>query len=395
MIADKMVGLVNNNSAIRMMFEEGKRLAAIHGPENVFDFSLGNPNVPAPASFNAAIKEILDEEESTFVHGYMSNAGYEDVRLAVAESLNRRFGTSFTEGNIIMTVGAAGGLNSALKAIMNPGDEVVTFAPYFLEYRAYVSNFDGVLVEVSPDTTTFQPNVDEFAQKVTAKTKAVIINNPNNPTGVVYSEDTIKRIATILEEKQKEYGTEIYLISDEPYRELAYGGVEVPFLTKYYANTIVGYSFSKSLSLPGERIGYLVIPSEMPDYKNVFAACSIATRVLGFVNAPSLMQRAVAKVIDEKTDIEYYNRNRQLLYNSLTEYGFQCVKPEGAFYLFVKSPIADEKEFCNKAKEYNILMVPGSSFACPGYVRIAYCVAYESIERALPSFKKLAESYNL
>ena len=395
MIADKMVGLVNNNSAIRMMFEEGKRLATLHGAENVFDFSLGNPNVPAPASFNTAIKEILDEEESTFVHGYMSNAGYEDVRLAVAQSLNRRFGTSFTEGNIIMTVGAAGGLNSALKAIINPGDEVVTFAPYFLEYRAYINNFDGVLVEVSPDTATFQPNVTEFEKKITPKTKAVIINNPNNPTGVVYSEETIKRIAEVLEAKQKEYGTEIYLISDEPYRELAYDGVEVPFLTKYYDNTIVGYSFSKSLSLPGERIGYLVIPSEMPDYKNVFAACSIATRVLGFVNAPSLMQRAVAKVIDEKTDINYYDRNRQLLYNSLTEYGFQCVKPEGAFYLFVKSPIADEKEFCNKAKEYNILMVPGSSFACPGYVRIAYCVAYESIERALPSFKKLAESYHL
>lgn len=395
MIADKMVGLVNNNSAIRMMFEEGKRLATLHGAENVFDFSLGNPNVPAPASFNTAIKEILDEEESTFVHGYMSNAGYEDVRLAVAQSLNRRFGTSFTEGNIIMTVGAAGGLNSALKAIINPGDEVVTFAPYFLEYRAYINNFDGVLVEVSPDTATFQPNVTEFEKKITPKTKAVIINNPNNPTGVVYSEETIKRIAEVLEAKQKEYGTEIYLISDEPYRELAYDGVEVPFLTKYYDNTIVGYSFSKSLSLPGERIGYLVIPSEMPDYKNVFAACSIATRVLGFVNAPSLMQRAVAKVIDEKTDINYYDRNRQLLYNSLTEYGFQCVKPEGAFYLFVKSPIADEKEFCNKAKEYNILMVPGSSFACPGYVRIAYCVDYESIERALPSFKKLAESYHL
>ncbi len=395
MIADKMVGLVNNNSAIRMMFEEGKRLAAQYGAENVFDFSLGNPNVPAPASFNAAIKEILDEEESTFVHGYMSNAGYEDVRLAVAESLNRRFGTAFTEGNIIMTVGAAGGLNSALKAIINPGDEVVTFAPYFLEYRAYVSNFDGVLVEVSPDTTTFQPDIAEFEKKISPKTKAVIINNPNNPTGVVYSEETIKKIAAVLEAKQQEYGTEIYLISDEPYRELAYDGVQVPFLTKYYANTIVGYSFSKSLSLPGERIGYLVIPSEMPDYKNVFAACSIATRVLGFVNAPSLMQRAVAKVIDEKTDIEYYNRNRQLLYGSLTEYGFQCVKPEGAFYLFVKSPVADEKEFCNKAKEYNILMVPGSSFACPGYVRIAYCVAYESIERSLPSFKKLAESYGL
>lgn len=395
MIADKMVGLVNNNSAIRMMFEEGKRLAAQYGAENVFDFSLGNPNVPAPASFNAAIKEILDEEESTFVHGYMSNAGYEDVRLAVANSLNRRFGTAFTEANIIMTVGAAGGLNSALKAIINPGDEVVTFAPYFLEYRAYVNNYDGVLVEVSPDTETFQPNVEEFASKITTKTKAVIINNPNNPTGVVYTEDTIKKIAKVLQDKQKELGTEIYLISDEPYRELAYDGVEVPFLTNYYDNTIVGYSFSKSLSLPGERIGYLVIPSEMPDFKNVFAACSIATRVLGFVNAPSLMQRAVAKVIDEKTDIEYYNRNRQLLYGSLTEYGFDCVKPEGAFYLFVKSPVADEKEFCNKAKEYNILMVPGSSFACPGYVRIAYCVAYESIERALPSFKKLADSYGL
>lgn len=390
-----MVGLVNNNSAIRMMFEEGKRLAAIHGAENVYDFSLGNPNVPAPASLNKAIKEILDEEESTFVHGYMSNAGYEDVRETVAQSLNRRFGTSFTQNNIIMTVGAAGGLNSALKAIVNPGDEIVTFAPYFLEYRAYVSNFDGVLVEVSPDTATFQPNIEEFEKKITPKTKAVIINNPNNPTGVVYSEETVKKLVAVMEAKQKEYGTEIYLISDEPYRELAYDGVDVPYLTKYYANTIVGYSFSKSLSLPGERIGYLVIPSEMPDYKNVFAAASIATRVLGFVNAPSLMQRAVARVIDEQTDIAYYNRNRELLYNSLTEYGFQCVKPEGAFYLFVKSPVADEKEFVNKAKEYNILMVPGSSFACPGYVRIAYCVAYETIERSLESFKDLAKNYDL
>ena len=395
MIADKMVGLVNNNSAIRMMFEEGKRLTAIHGAENVYDFSLGNPNVPAPASLNKAIKEILDEEESTFVHGYMSNAGYEDVRETVAQSLNRRFGTSFTQNNIIMTVGAAGGLNSALKAIVNPGDEIVTFAPYFLEYRAYVGNFDGVLVEVSPDTATFQPNIEEFEKKITPKTKAVIINNPNNPTGVVYSEETVKKLVAVMEAKQKEYGTEIYLISDEPYRELAYDGVDVPYLTKYYANTIVGYSFSKSLSLPGERIGYLVIPSEMPDYKNVFAAASIATRVLGFVNAPSLMQRAVARVIDEQTDIAYYNRNRELLYNSLTEYGFQCVKPEGAFYLFVKSPVADEKEFVNKAKEYNILMVPGSSFACPGYVRIAYCVAYETIERSLKSFKDLAKNYDL
>lgn len=395
MIADKMVGLVNNNSAIRMMFEEGKRLAAKYGAENVYDFSLGNPNVPAPAALNKAIKDILDEEESTYVHGYMSNAGYEDVRETVAASLNRRFATAFTKDNIIMTVGAAGGLNSALKAIVNQGDEIVTFAPYFLEYRAYVNNYDGVLIEVSPDTATFQPNIEEFERKITPKTKAVIINNPNNPTGVVYSEDTIKKLVALMEKKQREYGTEIYLISDEPYRELAYDGVEVPYLTKYYANTIVGYSFSKSLSLPGERIGYLVIPSEMPDYKNVFAAVSIATRVLGFVNAPSLMQRAVARVIDEQTDIAYYNRNRELLYNSLTEYGFQCIKPEGAFYLFVKSPVADEKEFVGKAKEYNILMVPGSSFACSGYVRIAYCVAYETIERSLDSFKELAKNYGL
>ena len=395
MIANKMVGLVNNNSAIRMMFEEGKRLAAEFGAENVYDFSLGNPNVPAPAGLNAAIKEILDEEQSTFVHGYMNNAGYEDVRETIATSLNRRFETSFSKDNIIMTVGAAGGLNVILKTLLNPGDEVIAFAPYFLEYRSYINNYDGVLVEVSPDTETFMPNLAEFEEKITAKTKAVIINNPNNPTGVVYSEEVIKKLAKIMEDKQKEFGTEIYLISDEPYRELAYDGVEVPYLTKYYANTVVGYSFSKSLSLPGERIGYLVIPSEMPDYTNVFAAASIANRILGFVNAPSLIQRAVAKVIDEQTDIDYYNRNRELLYGSLKEYGFECIKPEGAFYLFVKSPVADEKEFCNKAKAYNILMVPGSSFACPGYVRIAFCVAYETIERSLPSFKKLAEEFGL
>lgn len=395
MIANKMVGLVNNNSAIRMMFEEGKRLAAEFGAENVYDFSLGNPNVPAPAGLNTAIKEILNEEASTFVHGYMNNAGYEDVRETIAASLNKRFETSFTKDNIIMTVGAAGGLNVILKTLINPGDEVVAFAPYFLEYRSYINNYDGVLVEISPDTETFMPNLVEFEEKITSKTKAVIINNPNNPTGVVYSEEIIKKLAKIMDDKQKEFGTEIYLISDEPYRELAYDGVEVPYLTKYYDNTVVGYSFSKSLSLPGERIGYLVIPTEMPDYKNVFAAASIANRILGFVNAPSLIQRAVAKVIDEQTDIAYYNRNRELLYGSLKEYGFECIKPEGAFYLFVKSPVADEKEFCNKAKSYNILMVPGSSFACPGYVRIAYCVAYETIERSLPSFKKLAKEFGL
>lgn len=390
MIATKMKGFVNNNSAIRAMFEEGNRLAVIHGRENVFDFSLGNPNVPAPKALNDAIKSVIDEESSTFVHGYMSNAGYEDVRDTIAESINKRFDTSFTKDNLIMTVGAAGGLNIILKALINPNDEVIVFAPYFLEYRAYISNYDAKIVEISPNTVDFMPNLDEFKEKISENTKAVIINNPNNPTGVVYSEEIIKNIAGILEEKQKEYGSEIYLISDEPYRELAYDGVVVPYLTKYYANTIVGYSYSKSLSLPGERIGYIVVPSEMPDYSNVYAAASIANRILGFVNAPSLMQRAVAKVVDEKTDIAYYDRNRVTLYEGLTKLGFTCVKPEGAFYLFMKTPMENEKEFCDLAAKHLCLVVPGTSFACPGYVRIAYCVSYETIVNSLPAFEKIA-----
>ena len=270
MIAEKMKPYVKNNSAIRMMFEEGNRLRAIYGPENVFDFSLGNPSVPAPDCVRQAIIDLVNEEEPTVLHGYMSNAGFEDVRQTIAESLNRRFGTSFAAKNLIMTVGAASGLNVAFKTILNPGEEVIVFAPYFLEYGAYVRNYDGNLVEISPDTTTFQPNLKEFEEKITPKTRAVIVNTPHNPTGVVYSEETIRKLASILEAKQKEFGTVIYLISDEPYRELAYDGVQVPYLTKYYANTIVGYSYSKSLSLPGERIGYLVIPDELTDSKEVF-----------------------------------------------------------------------------------------------------------------------------
>ncbi len=291
-----MVGLVNNNSVIREMFEEGKRLAGIYGAENVFDFSLGNPSVPAPEELNRAVKDILDEEPSIFVHGYMSNAGYEDVRATIADSINRRFGTSFNQSNIIMTVGAAGGMNVIFKTILNPGDEVLTFSPYFVEYNSYVSNYDGKLVAIDPDTETFQANIEDLERKITPKTKALIINNPNNPTGVVYSEETIKKVAAILDAKQKEYGTEIFIISDEPYRELAYDGVEVPYITKYYNNTIVGYSFSKSLSLPGERIGYLVIPDEVDDAEQMKTAAAIATRVLGFVNAPSLMQRSGSKM---------------------------------------------------------------------------------------------------
>ena len=394
MIAEKMKNMVANSSAIRAMFEEGNRLAGIYGAKNVFDFSLGNPNVPAPEAVKTAIMDILNEDDPIALHGYTnSNSGYADVRAAVAESLNQKFGTAFEGKNIVMSVGAAGGLNVILKSLINPGDEVIAFAPYFGEYRSYTSNYDGVLVEISPDTDTFQPKLGEFEQKITCRTKAVIVNTPNNPTGVVYSEDTIKQMASIMEKKQKEFGTDIYLISDEPYRELVYDGVTVPYLTKYYANTIVGYSYSKSLSLPGERIGYLVIPDEVADSEDVLAAANVATRILGFVNAPTLQQKVVAKCLNEKTDVSFYDRNRETLYNGLKECGFECIKPEGAFYLFVKSPVENEKEFCQAAKKYNLLIVPGSSFACPGYVRLAYCVSYETIVNSLPKFKELAAEY--
>ena len=395
MISEKMKPYVKNNSAIRMMFEEGNRLRAKYGADKVFDFSLGNPSVPAPDSVREAIIELVNTTDPTILHGYMSNAGFEDVRQTIAESLNRRFDTKFSAKNLIMTVGAASGLNVILKTILNSGEEVIVFAPYFLEYGAYVRNYDGVLVEISPDTTTFQPNLAEFEQKITPKTRAVIVNTPHNPTGVVYSEETIKKLSAILEAKQKEFGTVIYLISDEPYRELAYDGVEVPYLTKYYNNTVVGYSYSKSLSLPGERIGYLVIPDEADGSEELISAATIANRTLGCVNAPSLIQKVVAKCVDAKTDLAAYDKNRQALYNGLKECGFECIKPQGAFYLFVKSPVEDEKAFCEAGKKYNILMVPGSSFACLGYVRLAYCVSYETIVNSLPEFKKLAAEYGL
>lgn len=394
MIAEKMKGMVANSSAIRAMFEEGNRLAEIYGVENVYDFSLGNPNVPAPQAVKQAMIELLDESDPVVLHGYTnSNSGYADVRQTVAESVNERFGTAFTGENIVMTVGAAGGLNVIFKTLLNPGDEVIAFAPYFGEYRSYTNNYDGVLVEISPNTENFQPKLEEFEEKITPKTKIVIVNTPNNPTGVVYSEETIRKMTEIMEAKQKEYGTDIYLVSDEPYRELAYDGVEVPYLTKYYNNTIIGYSYSKSLSLPGERIGYLVIPDEVADSDDVKSAANVATRILGFVNAPTLQQKVVAKCINEKTDLTFYNRNRETLYNGLIDCGFECIKPQGAFYLFVKSPVENEKAFCEEAKKLHILMVPGSSFACPGYVRLAYCVSYETIVNSLPKFQELAKKY--
>lgn len=393
MISEKMSVMVKNSSITRAMFEEGKRLAAIYGKENVYDFSLGNPSVQPPVSVKEALIDIISNEDTTFVHGYMNNSGYEDVREKIATKLNQVHGTSFHTNNIIMTVGAAGGLNVILKTLINPGDEVVTFAPFFGEYKNYADNYDAKLVVISPDKETFLPNLKELEEKLTKATKAIIVNTPNNPTGVVYSEETIIELSKVLEKKQQEFGTSIYLISDEPYRELVYGDVFVPYITKYYRNTIVGYSYSKSLSLPGERIGYLVIPKEVDDYEEIFAAASVATRILGYVNAPSLIQRVVARCLDSEVDVSVYNENRELLYGSLKEYGYSCAKPEGAFYLFVKTLEEDDKAFCEKAKKHNILIVPGSAFGCPGYCRIAYCVSKNTIEGALPHFKKLYEEY--
>ena len=395
MVSERIRQALAGSSAIRAMFIEGKALAEKVGAENVYDFSLGNPATEAPKALNEAIKEILDEEDSLIIHGYMDNSGYEDVRQSVADNLNRRFGTHFNYHNIIMTVGAAGGLNIIFKTILDPGSEVMVFAPYFGEYRSYAANFDGKLVEVFPNTADFQPDMEDFEKKITPKTRAVIVNTPNNPTGVIYSQETMKKIASILCAKEQEYGTDIYLISDEPYRELVYDGAKEDFLTKYYHNTLVGYSFSKSLSLPGERIGYVVVPDEAADSDLLKDGINVSNRTLGFVNAPSLMQKAVARCLEEKANVGFYDGNRILLYEELTKLGFTCIKPQGAFYLWMKSPVEAEEEFVRAAKKYNILFVKGSAFACPGYVRIAYCVSKEMIERSLPAFKELAKEYGL
>ena len=393
MISKSMEQLVKGNSVIRALFEEGKEMAREVGAQNVYDFSLGNPSVPAPESVRETMKAILDKQNSLYVHGYMSNAGYEEVRAAVANSLNERFGTDFEWEGILMTVGAAGGLNVVLRTLLDPGDEVICFAPFFGEYTNYVRNYHGNLIVIPPNPPSFQPNLDMLDEKITERTKALIINTPNNPTGVVYSKETLERLQAILEKAEKRIGHSIYVISDEPYRELVYDGVIVPFMTKYIRNCIIGYSFSKSLSLPGERFGYLAVPKDIDDYEGLLTGLAIANRVLGFVNAPSLQQLMIKECLNEQTDVEVYDRNRKFLYQSLNDMGFECVRPEGAFYLFMKSPVEDEKAFVAEAKKHHLLLVPAASFGCPGYVRIAYCVSYDMIERSMPAFKALAETY--
>lgn len=393
MISNKMEKLVKGSSTIRAMFEEGKKLSAKYGEENVFDYSLGNPNVEPPEEVKKAIIDIVNEEPQNLVHGYMNNAGYEDVRKKIADFINKKNNISLTENNIVMTCGAAGGLNIILKTLLNPEDEVIVIAPFFGEYQNYVNNFDGKLVVVQSNKETFQPDIEALEKGITPKTKAIIINTPNNPTGVIYSEESLTKMAEVLKKKEKEYGTSIYLISDEPYKEIAYDGAEVPFLLNYHKNSFIGYSYSKSLSLPGERIGYVVANSEMDDYEDIIQSLNVANRILGFVNAPSLFQRVIGRILGAEVDVNIYKKNRDLLYNHLISLGFECVKPQGAFYLFPKSLIPDDKAFAEAAKKYNLLIVPGSSFGCPGHFRLSYCISYEKIEKSLQAFTKLAEEF--
>lgn len=392
MLNETMYELGSKSSVIRELFAYGLERKKVVGADKVYDFSLGNPSIPAPVEVKQALMELL-EEPAEVLHGYSPASGDPEVRRVLAESVNRRFGTNFTADNFYMTVGAAASLNISINAVANPGDDFITFAPFFPEYTVWVENAKANMVVTPADTKSFQIDFDAFEKLLSPKTKGIIINSPNNPSGVVYSEETVKRLAALLEQKQKEYGTTIYLITDEPYREIVYDGVTVPYVTKYYANTIVCYSYSKSLSLPGERIGYIIVPDEVEDSKRVMAAVAGAGRALGYVCAPVLFQRAVAKCVDVTGDISAYAKNRDLLYKGLTELGYECVRPQGAFYLFVKSPEPDANAFSERAKKYDLLIVPSDSFGCPGYVRISYCVSEKTIVDSMPAFEKLIKEY--
>lgn len=393
MFPEKMVKLGSNRSVIREIAEYGWKRKAEIGSDNVFDFSIGNPNVPAPQCVRDTIVELLDTKDSMSLHGYSSAAGMPEVRRTIAESINRRFGTHVTMNNIYMTCGAAASLTISIKAIACEGDEFITFAPFFPEYTTFVEAAGATLNVLPADTETFQIDIDAFEKAVNGHTKGVIINSPNNPSGVVYSEDTIRKFCDVVKKKEAEYGHAIYIIADEPYRELVYGDVEVPYLMNYHKNVLVCYSYSKSLSLPGERIGYIAISPDADDADTIFASVCGAGRALGFVCAPSMFQLVVQKCVEETSDVSIYKRNRDILYNGLCEMGYEGPKPDGAFYLFVKALEEDASAFCEKAKKYELLLVPGDGFGCPGYVRIAYCVTTEQIEKSLPAFKKLAEEY--
>ena len=393
----KMFGLGSKRSIIREIFEYSKTRAAEIGAENVYDFSLGNPSVPAPAQVNDTIRTLLDTQSPVTMHGYTSAQGDAGVRKVIADSIKERHGVDISPNLIYMTCGAAASLSICLKAVIeeDSNDECIVFAPFFTEYRVFIENAGGKIVVSKPMEKTFQIDIADFESKINENTKAVIINSPNNPSGVVYSEDTIKALCALLKKKSEEYGRVIYLIADEPYRELVYSGVTVPYLMNYYDNTLVCYSYSKSLSLPGERIGYIAVCPSMEECQNIYLAVCGAGRALGYVCAPSLFQQVIAQCINAKVNVEAYKENRDLLYDNLTAYGYECVKPDGAFYLFVKALESDAYKFYEKAKAHEILVVPCDDFGVEGYVRIAYCTDKARVIGALPAFEALAKEYGI
>ena len=392
MIAKRLRESLDSSICIRDIFEEGKKLAEVYGAENIYNFSIGNPSVEPPAIVNQAMKDILDQEAPLALHGYPANVGHPEVRRHVAQHLNGKYGCNYNEQGIIMTSGAASALAMLCNTLLDAGDEVVTFAPYFWEYKSYVETFYGRLVPAQCNMETLQPDPETLKEALSEKTKFVLINTPNNPTGAVYTPESLRQVAQILVEKQKEYGHPIYLVSDEPYRKLAYG-IEVPYLTDYYRNTIVVYSYSKALSIPGERIGYVAMQPDIDDFADMVAGLTASMRYLGYVNAPSLQQKMLLKCVDASVDISIYEETRNILYDGLTQMGYTCIHPDGAFYLFMKALEEDDAHFCEVAKEERILMAPGTAFYGPGWVRISYCVPAAVAERSLPGFKRLLERY--
>lgn len=393
MLSQHYIDMTSQKSAIRELFDYGSKRAKEIGYENVFDYSLGNPSVPTPQAFTDAMLDLIQNTDPVALHGYSPSLGIPSVRQAVADSLNERFDMAFKMEDIFMAVGAAGAIAHAVRAVTVPGDEVITFAPFFPEYYHYVNGTGAVLKVVPADISSFQINFKAFEEMITEKTMAVLINTPNNPSGIVYSTATIDRLASILTAKSEKYGHTIYLISDEPYREIIYDGLPILYVPKLYANTVICYSYSKSLSLPGERIGYILVPDCAANARDIYTAVCGAGRSMGFVCAPHLFQDVVLKCLGQLSDVNIYDANRKLLYNGLKEMGYECVYPSGAFYLFVKSPEPDANAFSEKAKKLNLLIVPADSFGCPGYVRVSYCVDPDMIRRSFTAFQKLIDQY--
>ena len=392
MISKEMNKNLSINGGIREAFNEARRQKALYGDENVYDLSIGNPSAPVPRKVTEVLKDFCGKKELD--HQYMCESGYEEVREKIADHLNQKYNTGYGINNIIMTNGVAGGINIVLRALLNPGDEVIIFRPYYPAYKGFVENWQGKIVEVNPKED-FQPDFEDLEHKITIRTKVVIVNSPHNPTGVIYTKETAAKISEILKSKQKEYGHAICLLSDEPYRDLVYIEEKLPWWPDFYRNTIVSYSFSKSLSLAGERIGYLTIPTEVEDSENVIKAVRLAMGRLGFVNAPALFQRIVGECIDEQVDLEYYAKNREILYGTLKQCGYEFIEPKGAFYIFVKAPDNNEERFLELARKRHLIFVGGSSFGYSGYVRLSFCCKYEVLQRATDALKHLADDCRL